>query len=202
MRRTLGLFTKFIVLILVRNLNKELNKYKPNFGVSEIGKFQFYSGILFGLGYAFTLNYLFRLTLRICNLGMYIDDWSLNYEINPFYYLLIAFSSVCFAFCFTTNLWMSKVYVKDKRRKLKIRKAQFNSIWILFGTLMFLLRLFWYLAGVEITIENDFPLLGFGIPFLIYIYCWNLISDVFKSTKALLISLPIILLFSVVLSLL
>ncbi len=177
-----------------------MKKYKLDFGVREIGKFQFYSGVLVGLGYAFTFNFLLRLALRICNLGEYIDDWNLNYEINTFYYLLIGFSSVCFAFCFTTNLWMGKLFLKNSKRTLKYRKARVNSVWILFGTLMFLLRLFWFMAGLGITIENDFPLLGFMIPLFIYLYCWNLISGVFKSTKALLISLPVIMLFSVILS--
>ncbi|CAL2062595.1 conserved membrane hypothetical protein [Tenacibaculum sp. 190524A05c] len=171
-----------------------------DFGVREIGKFQFYSGISVGLGYAITLNYLLRLTLRTCNLGMDINNWSLNYEISSYYYLLIGFSSVCFAFCFTTNLWLGKLFLKNSKRTLKHRKARVNSVWILFGTLMFLLRLFWFLLSVDITIENDFPLLGFMIPLFIYLYCWNLISGVFKSTKALLISILVIMLFSVILS--
>ena len=66
--------------------------------------------------------------------------------------------------------------------------AQINPIWILFGTLLFLLRLFWFFAGVSLTIEKDFAYLGFMFPIFIYLYCWNLISDIYKSKKPFLIT--------------
>ncbi len=78
--------------------------------------------------------------------------------------------------------------------------AQTNAIWILFGTLFFLLRLFWFFAGVDLTIEKDFAYLGFMIPIFIYLYCWNLISDIYKSKKPFLVTSLIIIIVGVMLS--
>ncbi|CAM4150463.1 MULTISPECIES: hypothetical protein [Flavobacterium] len=177
-----------------------MKNLKPNFSIDEIGKFRFYSGALIGIGFSIILNSLFRMTLRLCNLGMYIDQWNLNYEISVYYYTLIGFTSVGFAFCFTTYLWMSKPFAINRRKTLKLRMAQINPIWIFFGTLMFLLRMFWFLSGVKLTIEKDFPILGFMIPIFIYLYCWNLISDVYKSKKAFLISSLIFIIGGIILS--
>ena len=131
---------------------------------------------------------------------MYIDQWNLDYEITLYYYILIGFASVAFSFCFTTYLWMSKPFATNRRKTLKLRMAQINSIWISFGVLMFLLRMFWFLTSAEVTIEKDFPILGFMIPVFIYLYCWNLISDIYKSKKTFLISSLIFIISGIVLS--
>jgi len=95
---------------------------------------------------------------------------------------------------------MSKPFATNRRKTLKLRMAQINPIWILFGTLLFLLRMFWFLAGVELTIEKDFAYLGFMIPIFIYLYCWNLISDIYKSKKPFMISLLIFIISGLILS--
>jgi len=41
----------------------------------------------------------------------------------------------------------------------------------------------WVIGETDISIENDFPYLGFMVPIFIYMYCWNLISDIYKSKK-------------------
>lgn len=112
----------------------------------------------------------------------------------------IGFTSVGFTFCFTTYLWMSKPFTTNRRKTLKLRMAQINPIWIFFGVLMFLLRMFWFLAGVELTIEKDFPSSGFMPPIFIYLYCWNLISDIYKSKKAFLTSSLIFIIGGIILS--
>jgi len=177
-----------------------LKKLKSDFTINEIGKFRFYSGIIFGIGFSLILNSLFRLTLRLANLGMYIDQWNLDYEILTYYYILIGFAAIGFAFCFTTYIWMSKPFATNRRKTIRLRMAQINPIWIFFCTLLFLLRMFWFLAGVELTIEKDFPILGFMIPVFIYLYCWNLISDTYKSNKSFLISSLIFIIIGFILS--
>ena len=179
---------------------KSYSKFKPNFSINEIGKFRFYSGVLIGVGYSIILNYLFRLTLRICNFGININQWNINYEISAYYYFLIGFSSVAFAFCYTTYLWMSKPFASNKRKTTRLRMAQMNPIWILFGTLLFLLKLFWFIAGVEFTIEKNFPNLGFMFPVFIYLYCWNLISSIYISKRAFILSFLFSLILGLVLS--
>ena len=181
-----------------------MKNFKSDFTIIEIGKFRFYSGIIIGIGFSLIFNSLFRLTLKLCNIGDVITDlsWSdiINYEFSTYYLTLIGFASVGFSFCFTTYLWMSKPFATNRRKTLKLRMAQINPIWILFGTLLFLLRMFWFLAGVELTIEKDFSILGFMIPIFIYLYCWNLISDIYKSKKAFLISVLIFIISGIILS--
>lgn len=131
---------------------------------------------------------------------MNIDQWNLNYEIPNYYYILIGFTSVGFSFCFTTYLWMSKPFATNRRKTLNLRMSQINPIWVFYGTLMFLLRMFWFLASVEITIEKDFPVLGFMIPIFIFLYCWNLISNIYKSRNEFLISTLIFIISGMILS--
>lgn len=177
-----------------------MKNLKPDFTINEIGKFQFYTGIIIGTAYSIIFNILLRQALIVCNLGECINQWSLDYEISTYYFVLIGFSSVSFSFCFTTYLWMSKPFANNRRRTLKLRMAQTNTIWVLFGTLLFLLRMFWFIAGVDLTIEQDFPILGFMVPFFIYLYCWNLISNIYKSKRAFFISLPIFIIGVIILS--
>ena len=177
-----------------------MKKLKSDLKINEIGGFQFYSGVLVGIGYSFILNILFRYILRLSNLGMYIDEWSLAYEIPNYYYVLIGYSSVAFSFCLTTYLWMSKPFATIRRKTIRLRMAQVNPIWIFYGVLLFLLRWFAFFLGLELTIEEDFSYLGFMVPVFIYLYCWNLISDVYKSKKMFLISTLIILVFGFLLS--
>jgi len=181
-----------------------LKKIKSDFTITEIGKFRFYSGIIIGIGFSLIFNSLLRLTLKLCNIGTTITDLSwfniVDYKISTYYLILIGFASFGFSFCFTTYLWMSKPIETNKRKKLKLRMAQMNSIWILFGSLMFLLRMFWFIADLELTIEKNFSFVGFMISGFIYMYCWNLISDVYKSKKAFLISTLIFIVSGFVLS--
>jgi len=169
-----------------------LKKLKSDFTINEIGKFRFYSGIAIGIGFSLIFNSLFRVILRICNVGEVFTDlnWAnyYSYEFSTYYLTLIGFASIGFSFCFTTYLWMSKPFASVRKKTLRLRTAQINPIWILFGTLFFLLRLFWFFAGVDLTIEKDFAYLGFMIPIFIYFYCWDLISHIYKSKKPFVIT--------------
>jgi hypothetical protein len=131
---------------------------------------------------------------------MNIDDWSLDYEITTYYYFLIGFTSIGFAFCYTTYLWMSKPHATERNNTIRLRMAQVNPIWILFGTLLFLLRMFWFFAGLELTIENDYAYAGFMIPIFIYLYCWNLISDIYRIKKPFIFSTLIFIIIGFILS--
>lgn len=178
-----------------------MDYYKPKFTINEIGKFRFYSGIVIGLGYSVVLNLLFRFVLRISNFGVYIDSWNFVYKIDAYYSLLIGFTSVAFAFCYTTYLWMSAPIFSYKRKRLKLRMASINPIWIFYGVLIFLLRVFTYFLGTPLTIKDDFTVSVFLLPVFVYLYCWHLILGVYKCRKALfLISILIVLLLSFLLS--
>lgn len=181
-----------------------IEKLKSDFTINEIGKFRFYSGIAIGIGFSIVFNILFRVILKMCNVGEVITDlsWSnyYSYEFSIYYLTLIGFASVGFSFCFTTYLWMSKPFASIRKKTIRLRMAQINPIWILFGTLLFLLRMFWFLAGVDLTIEKDFAYLGFMIPIFIYVYCWNLISDIYKSKEPFFMTSLIIIILGFILS--
>ena len=181
-----------------------MKNLKPDFTINEIGKFQFYSGILIGFGFSLTFNSLFRQISKISDFGnvMAESSWNriLNYEFSFYYLTLIGFTSFAFAFCFTTYLWMSKPFARIKRKNLKLRFAQANSLWILFGTLIFLTRMIWFIGGIEISIENDFPYLGFMVPIFIYFYCWNLISNIYKSNRPFILTTLIFIIGGFILS--
>ena len=181
-----------------------MKKLKSEFTINEIGTFRFYSGIVIGIGFSLIFNSLFRLTLKLCNIGDVITDlsWSniITYEFSTYYLTLIGFASIGFSFCFMTYLWMSKPFATNRRKTIRLRMAQINPIWVLFGTFLFLIRMFWFLAGVDLTIEKDFAYLGFMIPVFIYLYCWNLISDIYKTKKQFLICLLIFIIIGFTLS--
>jgi len=131
---------------------------------------------------------------------MYVDEWNLKYEIPTYYYILIAYASIAFSFCITTYMWMSKPNASIRRKTIRLRMAQVNPIWIFYGVLLFLLRWFAFFLGLELTIEKDSSYLGFMVPIFIYLFCWNLISDVYKSKKPFLIATLIYLISGLLLS--
>jgi len=152
------------------------------------------------MGYSIVLNQLFRYTLRFSNLGMYIDQWSLEFQISNYYYYFIAYLSVAYGFCFTTYLWMSKPFATHARKTIRLRMGQINPIWILFATLLFFLRIFWFFSGLELTVAKDIPLLGLLLPLFIYLFCWNLIADVYTSLKAMWITTSVVFFLGFILS--
>ncbi len=193
-----------VTRIKLNNINVDSSKLyiiKPNFKVNVIGKFRFYSGIIIGLGFSIILNSLFRLVLRFANLGMNFDEsMSLDYDISNYYFLLIGFLSVAFAFCYTTYLWMSNPQIGSRYKTQKFRMAQINPIWILFSSMLFFFRLLFFFMGPDLTLENDIGYLAFIFPLFVFLFCWSSISDIFKSGKEILISLTVVIIFGSILS--
>jgi len=168
--------------------------------VNEIGTFRFYSGVVIWIGFSTVLNALFRVALKFGNLGMYFQEWRLDYEINDYYSYLIGFASIAFAFCFTTYIWMSNPFASIRKKTSRLRMAQINPIWIFFGSFLFLLRMLMFFLSVELTLEKDFPILGFMLPLFVYLYCWNLISAIYKSKKPFTISTIVFIIGGLILS--
>ncbi len=163
-----------------------MKNFKPNFTITQIGSFRFYGGILLGIGYSFLFYKILKFTTRFCNIGIYINDenWTNfnNYKFNDYYSFLIGFTSISFAFCFTTYMWLSNPFIK-KYRNRGVRYAQSNAMFVLFGVLIFLTRMTTFFIGLDITLENDFKITSYLLPTFMYMYCWNLISKTYKSKK-------------------
>ena len=177
-----------------------MKKYKSEFNVERIGRFQFYSGIVVGIGYSIILTFLFQLLSKTNNVTIALNNgnWNnlLNSKLNFYYTLFFGLLSVSLGFCFTTYLWMSKPSSGIRNETRKLRFAQTNSVFI-FGVIMLVLTRFFtiYMGfnydGFYLDLKEYFGLLAFLLPIFIFLYCWSLISKIYQSKKVLLISLLI-----------
>lgn len=181
-----------------------MRKLKQKFSIKEIGVFRFYSGLIVGVGFSFVLNSLLRQIFRILQFNKaFVESSSkgiLDYNFSIYNLNIIGFTSVSLAFCFITYLWMSKLYSSVRRKTLKLRFAQTNSVWVFGSVLLFLTQMISFVDEAQISVESDYPYLGFMLPVFIFLYCWNLISDVFKSFKPFLISVLIFVVYGLILS--
>src|SRR5690606_3609309 len=178
----------------------ELKNLKSDFNIEQIGRFQFYSGIIVGIGYSIILTFLFQMLSKANNITIALNDgnWNnlLNSNLDFYYTLFFGLLSISLGFCFTSYLWMSKPNSKKRNATRKLRFAQTNSIFI-FGVIMLVLTRFFsiYMGfnydGFYLNLKEYFGFLLFLLPLFIFLYCWTLISKIYKSKKAILISLMI-----------
>lgn len=175
-----------------------MEKYKSKFNAEQIGRFRFYSGILVGTGHSIILTCLFQMLSKTNNVSIALNDgnWNnlLNSKLDFYYTLFFGLLSVSLGFCFTTYLWMSKPNSTKRNERLNLRFAQTNSIFI-FGVIMLVLTRFFTIymgfnyKGFNLDLREYFGFLAFLLPIFIFLYCWSLISKIYQSKKALLISI-------------
>jgi hypothetical protein len=172
-----------------------MNRFKATFSIHEIGHFNFYVGILTGLGVAVFLNKLVVISLQLMSIDIYVDYESmyhnLQFGLNSYYLAFAGLLSVSIGFCSTTYLWMSKLRGSFKNKTRRLRMAQSNAIWVKYLCLMFLLRLLLNLIGIQILFEEKFGYYIFLLPLFIFLFCWQHISQIYISLKPMLISLVI-----------
>jgi hypothetical protein len=191
-----------------------LKDLKVEFTISEIGSFRFYFGILTGISYGLTLNFLFQLLIKYNNVLISInsENWNnlLVFELSNHYSIITGFLSASLGFCFTSYLWLSKPIGNNLRKKSKKRYAQANSMFV-FGLIFMILSRFYYfnIGFVEMTLFNNafsfntkeyFGIAFFLLPIFIYFFNWSLISNVFRTKKIILISHVIFVIFGFALS--
>ena len=177
-----------------------MKKYKSDFTLEQIGQFRFYSGVIVGIGYSIILTFLFQILIKANNITIALNkgNWEnlLNAQLSFYSSLFFALLSVSLAFCFTTYLWTSKPYFAKRNRTRDLRIAQTNSIFM-FGVIFLVLTRFFtiYLGfnydGFNLDLKGYLGFSAFLIPLFIFLYCWSLISKVYKSKRALLISMLI-----------
>lgn len=188
--------------------HKTLN-IKKDFKIEQIGRFRFYSGIIVGIQYSIILTFLFQMLSKANNITIALNDgnWNnlLNSKLDFYYTLFFGLLSVSLGFCFTTYLWMSKPKTEKRNETRKLRFAQTNSIFI-FGVIMLVLTRFFsiYMGfnydGFYLDLKEYFGLIAFLLPLFIFLYCWTLISKIYKSKKVILISLMIVGILGLILS--
>ena len=123
---------------------------KAEFSINEIGKGRFFIGIAVGLCWAIVFKLFFKYCFGYGNLGVFVDDWSLDYELTPYIKLLNGYNSVGFAFCMTTFIWMSKLRATNRKKTSRHRMAAANSQWVFYAILYVLARL-WVFIGNSCT---------------------------------------------------
>lgn len=96
-------------------------------------------------------------------------------------------------------MWLSNPF-QNKRKNREIRYAQTNTMFIVFGILLFLARMQTFFMSLNIKLENDYKLTSYLLPIFVYMFCWNLISKLYKSKKYFLITTSIFIIFSLLLS--
>lgn len=173
-----------------------MNFHKPKFTVNEIGKLRFSLGILIGLGYAITLNLLFKMFIRISNFPIVLEykDSDLFFtKLKSEDSLFLSWLALSLAFCMTTYLWMRKPISKRFHQVRKWRYAQTNSFFI-FMLILYLLGEFYLIflhfnsEHFDLDIKKDFGYLHFFLPIFVFLYNWMLISKTYNSKMAVLVS--------------
>lgn len=186
-----------------------MRKNKSKFNKAQIGRFRFFIGIIVGIGYSLILTLLFQMLSKTNNITIAMHDGNWNNLINSkpdfFYRLFYGLLSVSLGFCFTTYLWMSKMNLEKRNDTRKIRFAQTNSIFV-FGVIMLVLTRFFTIYmefnydGFNLNLKEYLGLIIFLLPLFIFLYNWSLISKLYQSKKALLISLLIFGILGLILS--
>ncbi len=186
-----------------------MRKFKSEFTISEIGRFQFYSGLVIGFGYSIILNFFFQLlsktnrAISIIYRNTYSDP--IIWEPDAYYSTLISFLSISIAFCFTTYLWMSKPRKRNKKETRNSRYIQANSLFIYGIIMIFLIRLYSICIAFDFDeiyfdIKLEYGLFPFLLPLFLLLFNWGNIAKTYRTRKFFLISLSIIIPFGFLLS--
>ena len=186
-----------------------MKKHKYKFSIKNVGRFRFVSSIVVGLTFSLILNKFFLYLFKIIHHLSFIlnkDDYPLVSQHSTCYnYLFWSLFSTSLAFSFTMYLWTSKPHLKNKRATRINRMAQTNSLFIFGIIFLSIARLvqfyieFHYVVGYKI--KEELRYWPFIIPLFIYCYHWNYILRIYKSTTIFIISIPILIVYALILSL-
>lgn len=177
-----------------------MNRYKPTFSIREIGKVRFYGGVLFGLLQSLVV---FHFLISIIKSEFtfttgYYDGWDLyfKFEFDSWTLYIIALISVSLSFCFITQFWLSLSTGQKRSRRFKKLKARTQTYFIFFFILAALLKVsedvfLLYLDGFGPYFEQEYNLIAILLPSYVFLYNWNMIATVYQSLKAQLLSIPI-----------
>ena len=189
---------------------KKIRIGREKISIPVIGRKRFWSGIIIGVFVAIILSIFFnhsRETLRFFtsfNVDLYIPDS------NEFFIYNLFFSSIAstIGFGITLWVWLNKRSKNNLKKQRYSRFAQLNILLITWVTLMAIARMGTILtfvvygfAGYDnyLNFALDFKLLLVLVPVIIFLQSWYMVRLVYKSTKWIIYSLGIIVLFTIVL---
>jgi hypothetical protein len=170
---------------------------KPSLTISNIGKKQFWIGLIIGLFFAFLINHFFILSREALRSITFVrDPYILSNKEFRFYDLFFAAFSSSLGFGLTIICWLFTPNRNIKRNYLKIyivASSFFVTILSLaivsrFGSVLTLIL--YGLPGYDnhLNILKDFWLLLFLIPIYVFFANWNSIRLLFKTNNWVLIS--------------
>ncbi len=186
-----------------------MQKVKPVLSTKEIGPLRFYVGIIIGLGYGILTHLWFRLSdkaiLVLSDIRNRNSILVTDLTFSLYNSLLITLTCAALGFCFTMFYWTSKPLHSNRKRTLKMRVANTNSIFqgmlILFVFTKFLtfdtsLRY----DGYGVDLKGNYGYLPFALPLFIFLFNWLTISRVYKSGKILFFSALCVILYGILLT--
>lgn len=163
--------------------------FKPNLSIKEIGKLQFWAGIVFGIFSAFVFSIYFNQSREMFrSLTFFMRPMILSPKEFMIYDIFFASLSVSLAFGFTVIIWMTG---RKKIKKQYYRMFAVGNAWLMIFVILFiLLRMASVLnfgvqigAGFEHPLDylKDFGLILVLLPIFIFFYNWNYLRLMFLS---------------------
>ena len=170
---------------------------KPEISIDNLGKRQFWTGIIIGVVASFVLSYFFNYSGEaLRSISFMGDPFILSEKEFRLYDLFFSASSTSLGFGFTIIYWLRGRNPKIKKQYLKTFAIS-NAWLITFVALMLVARFgsvlpitAYYILGFDnhINILQDFWLLLILIPIYVFFAHWNTIRLIFKAKNWVLIS--------------
>jgi hypothetical protein len=171
---------------------------KPEISISTLGKSQFWTGIIIGVGISFILNYFLNYSREALRLFTFFGDpYILSEKEFRIYDIFFTCFSTSIGFGFTIIYWLRGKNVNIKKNYLRTYTIT-NSVIIIFISLMAVSRvgsilpiILYSFHGYDnhLDILNDFWLLFVLIPIYIFFTNWNSIRLLFRTKNWILISM-------------
>jgi hypothetical protein len=170
---------------------------KPEISINNLGRKQFWTGILIGVGFSFVLSYFFNYSREaLRSISFSSDLFILSEKEFRLYDLFFAAFSTSLGFGFTIIYWLRGRNKKIKKQYLRIY-AITNSWFITFIALMIVSRFgsilpitAYNIYGYDnhLDILNEFWWMLILIPIYIFFAQWNTVRLIFKVNNWILIS--------------
>jgi len=171
---------------------------KPEISIDNLGKRQFWTGIIIGVGFSFILSYFFNYSREALRSFTFMGDLFIISEKEfRLYDLFFAAFSTSLGFGFTIIYWLRGRNKYIKKGYLKTYTIA-NAWFITFVALMIVARfgsilpiILYHLYGYDNHLDflHEFWLLLILIPIYVFFAQWNTIRLIFKTKNWILISI-------------
>ena len=175
---------------------------KPKISIDNLGRRQFWTGIIIGIGFSFVISYFINYSREVLRFITFIGDpFILTEKEFRIYDLFFAAFSTSLGFGFTIIYWLRGSNRSIKKRYLK-RYAITNAWFITFVALSVVTKFgsvlpinLYHLYGYDnhLDILKEFGFMLILIPIYVFFAQWNSIRLIFKTGNWILISIALFL---------